>query len=70
MREGDRERGFRERDEGGRDRDRGDRIHSDWDRGRGWDRRESFRERDRDYGRRRPRVCIEDEDGDIHCRYH
>jgi hypothetical protein len=45
---------------GDRDRDRGD-----------WDRREYYRDRDRDFDRprRRQRICIEDEDGDIHCRY-
>jgi hypothetical protein len=65
-REGDRDRGLRERDSDGR------RHHGDRDRDRGdWDRREYYRDRDRDFDRprRRQRVCIEDVDGDIHCRY-
>ena len=66
----DRDRGYRERENegrryyGDRDRDRDDRDRRDWDR------REHSRDRDRDYDpRRRQRICTEDEDGDIHCRY-
>ena len=66
----DRDRGYRERENegrryyGDRDRDRDDRDRRDWDR------REHSRYRDRDYDpRRRQRICTEDDDGDIHCRY-
>ena len=67
----DRDRGYRERENegrryyGDRDRDRDDRDRRDWDRG------EHSRDRDRDYDRprRHQRICTEDEDGDIHCRY-
>ena len=66
-REGDRDRSYRERDNDGR------RHYGDRDRDRDdWSRREHYRDRDRDYDRprRRQRICVEDEDGDIHCRYH
>ena len=66
----DGDRGYRERENegrryyGDRDRDRDDRDRRDWDR------REHSRDRDRDYDpRRRQRICTEDDDGDIHCRY-
>jgi hypothetical protein len=69
-RDRDRDRGYRERENegrryyGDRDRDRDDRDRRDWDR------REHSRDRDRDYDpRRRQRICTEDDDGDIHCRY-
>ena len=69
-RDRDRDRGYRERENegrryyGDRDRDRDDRDRRDWDR------REHSRYRDRDYDpRRRQRICTEDDDGDIHCRY-